>query len=123
MTGDHLATKTLAVLLAFGGLVVLMIQDRPNWNATCLAILCLIGFCGLWILSRRPAVRPAPVRRIRVEILPPDGPDAHRPRLLEGHPGALDLLPFGRARRVSGPPSRLSAPRHQLGHGQRGLER
>ena len=96
MTADPLTTKNLAAAFAVGGLIVLMIQDLPNWPATLFALLCLIASAGLWLLPERIPVRLAPPRKIHVEIIPQDGPKTRTFRLLEGHPGALELLAPGR---------------------------
>ena len=99
MTADPLTTKNLAAAFATGGLIVLMIQDLPNWPATLFALLCLIACAGLWIFPERGPVQLAPPRKIHVEIILPDEPETRTLRLLESHPGALELLAPGRPRK------------------------
>ncbi|MCJ2131622.1 hypothetical protein [Methylobacterium sp. E-045] len=95
MARDRHTNRAYAAVVAVGGLVVLMIQEAPNWNATLIGVLCLIAFGVLWVLPERRAIegRPSPAR---VDIVlwtagTPDetGPAAHA--LLLGPPGALGL--------------------------------
>lgn len=95
MSSDRITNRSLAAACAVAGLVVLMIQDAPNWWAIGIASTCLFGFGGFWFLPEaRPAQRAAP-RRIRVEIIPPERPEPPPLDLLEGPPRALQRHPRG----------------------------
>jgi hypothetical protein len=94
MTSARITNRSIASAFAVGGLVVLMIQEAPNWYAIIIALVCLFVFTGLWLLpEQRPAQQVEP-RRIRVEIIPGNNPKPPRD-LLEGHPKELEWLPLG----------------------------
>ncbi|MCJ2032939.1 hypothetical protein [Methylobacterium sp. J-068] len=86
MIADRLTNKAIAAAFALGGLMLLMVQDAPNWHATVIALLCLGAFTGFWLLPEAVPVRRAEPRRIHIEIIPPARPAAPPPLLLEGHP-------------------------------------
>ncbi|WP_027173346.1 hypothetical protein [Methylobacterium sp. 10] len=82
--------------MAVGGLVVLMIQDAPNWNATLIGIACLVAFGILWVLperrsiDRRPSLGGVDIALWKVATPREAGPSARG--LLLGPPGPLDLI-------------------------------
>ena len=96
MTWDRHTNRAYAAAIAVAGLVVLMIQEAPNWNATLVGIACLVAFGILWVLpERRPIDRPPSSGRIdsalwKVAAPRGAGPAAHG--LLLGPPGPLDLI-------------------------------
>jgi hypothetical protein len=95
MTSDRITNRSLASAFAVGGLVVLMIQEAPNWHAIIVALVCLFVFTGLWLLPEPRSVQRAEPRRIHVEIMP--GEARKPPRdLIEGHPKELEWLPLGK---------------------------
>lgn len=96
MSSDRTTNRSLAIACAVAGLVVLMIQDTPNWPAVGIASACLVACGAFWFLPEaRPARRPVP-RRIHVEILAPERPEPPPLDLLEGRPRALEWLGPGK---------------------------
>ncbi|WP_311274331.1 hypothetical protein [Methylobacterium sp. WCS2018Hpa-22] len=90
------ATRGYASAIAVGGLVVLMVQEVPNWNATLIGLLSLIAFAVLWILAGREVIEEgarAPVRvAVTVHDIEADDAAMSEHRLLLGPPGHLELL-------------------------------
>ncbi|KQU21651.1 hypothetical protein ASG63_22925 [Methylobacterium sp. Leaf94] len=95
MTSDRITNRSFASAFAVGGLVVLMIQEAPNWRAIIIALVCLFVFAGLWLLPEQRSAHRTEPRRIHVEIIPGDNPKPARD-LLEGHPKELEWLPLGK---------------------------
>ena len=97
MRSDRPRNKTFAAAFAVGGLIVLMIQDTPNWDATIAGLICLFAFSGLWLLPQpRKSTVPRP-RRMSVEIILSGTSKTPVPLdLLDGHPRALEWLSRGK---------------------------
>ncbi|CAA2144347.1 hypothetical protein [Methylobacterium sp. Leaf85] len=96
MTWDRHTNRAYAAAVAVGGLVVLMIQEAPNWNATLIGIASLVAFGILWILpehrtvDRRPSTDRGDDALWKVAIPREAGPAPHE--LLLGPPGPLGLI-------------------------------
>lgn len=96
MTWGRHTNRAYAAAVAAGGLVVLMIQEAPNWNATLIGIASLVAFGILWILPERRAIdsRPSPARgdaALWKVAIPREAGPAPR-ELLLGPPGPLGLI-------------------------------
>ncbi|KQP50198.1 hypothetical protein ASF34_20555 [Methylobacterium sp. Leaf106] len=96
MTWDRHTNRAYAAAVAVGGLVVLMIQEAPNWNATLIGIASLVAFGILWILpehratDRHPSTDRGDDALWKVAIPREAGPAPHE--LLLGPPGPLGLI-------------------------------
>lgn len=100
MTWDRHTNRAYAAAVAVGGLVVLMIQESPNWNATLIGIACLVAFGILWVLPERRSIdgRPSPARgdvALWKVAMPREAGPAARGLLL-GPPGPLGLIELRR---------------------------
>ncbi|CAA2105634.1 hypothetical protein MBUL_03291 [Methylobacterium bullatum] len=96
MTWDGHTNRAYAAAVAVGGLVVLMIQEAPNWNATLIGIASLVAFGILWILpehrtiDRRPSTDRGDAALWKV-AMPREAGKLPR-ELLLGPPGPLGLI-------------------------------
>ncbi|MER2264346.1 hypothetical protein [Methylobacterium oxalidis] len=86
MARDPISARNLAAASALGGLVVMMLEPAPSWNAVGVGLLALAAFAGLSLAGFRRGAGTGPgagPRRITVEVLIEDGPPPGRPARAE----------------------------------------